>query len=309
MKSVQKFKNLLDNKRPNALSTALGKQLRAVNPILNLDDESSTALKRPQSVDIHDRRLVETALVAEGVHHNMEPQDSVLPPLSNKMDSSTTVLSPTSSQSTSQENIPHPKPHHPGTNSVPTSPQRQDSGEKGHAHDPLDGEPLFLGIGSGGTDDDGSLEVPLDNMVAESPTAAEFSIYDTAYQQEVERIRASQGHTATVYLTRRVDSKKEYKADENMIDAPTDKQVMGQPHEGWKGVLDKAREKQVEVVKQVEEKSGSGTGAAVGIGSGIGAKFHDIAAQAVENTRGLATKGGDLFGTFVGRMGEKKGAE
>jgi len=308
MKSVQKFKNLLDNKRPNAILTALGKHVRTVNPNLNMPEESSTHLQRPQSVDIHDRRLVETALVTEGVHHDMEPQNDVRPPLSNKMEASAAILSAPSSQSTSQESISNPKSHQIGTESLPTSPRRQDSGEKGHAHDPLDGEPLFLGIGSGGIDDDGSLEVPLDNMVAESPTAAEFSIYDTAYQQEVERIRASQGHTATVYLTRRVDNKKEYKADENMIDAPTNKEVAGQPHEGWKGVLDKAREKHEEVVKQVEEKSG-GTGATAGLGSGFGTKFNEIAAQAVENTRGLATKGGDLFGTFVGRMGEKKSAE
>jgi len=104
----------------------------------------------------------------------------------------------------------------------------------------MDEEPHFLGIGTGGD----SLSPPLDEAVAESPTAAEYSIYDTAYQEEVERIRAAQGEEATIYLTRRVDSNKERKADENIVEVPGDEGVQrkGWPHEEFKNVPDEARE-------------------------------------------------------------------
>jgi [calcium/calmodulin-dependent protein kinase] kinase len=146
----------------------------------------------------------------------------------------------------------------------------ESSGEKGHAHDPLEEPPLFLGIGSGADD---SFEPPQD-MVAESPTAAEFSIYDTAYQEEVERIRAAQGHSATVYLTRRVDGKKEYKADANMVEPPKQADVEGGVHEGFKGLLDRAREKQNK--PQGDDKVGESNRA-----------FAEVTHQALENTKAL----------------------
>lgn len=294
MKSVQKFKNLLEKKRPEALSGALGVGVRKLHPSLSLDGETEPELHKSRSMDIHDRRTIETALAAEGVHHDIQTPESVLRPSTNKIDSSVFIVD--GPKSNSQSSISRPDPKKISVESIPHSPRRGESGEKGHAHNPLDEEPLFLGVGTGGWDDN-SLEPPPRDIVAESPTAAEFSIYDTAYQQEVERIRANQGHSATVYLTRRVDNKKEYKADENMIDAPTQGEVEGMPHEGWKGLLDKARDNQDHIVqpnKSVEKKTSMSN------------NFSSVAAQAVENTKIIATKGSGLMASIVGKIGNSK---
>ncbi len=52
-------------------------------------------------------------------------------------------------------------------------------GEKGHAHDPTDAEPLLLGIGLGGRDDFNRHETPAE-IVSDSPTAVDFNVYDKA---------------------------------------------------------------------------------------------------------------------------------
>jgi [calcium/calmodulin-dependent protein kinase] kinase len=270
MKAVQKFMSLLDKKRPAALSGVLGKGIRTLHP-LSIDGHSEPTLHKSKSSDLDDRRIVEAALAAEGVHRDM----------TSRIDDSMIVDEP-------QEEHAHHKGHKLSEDELPPPHavlRSESSGEKGHAHDPLDEEPLFLGIGTGGGDE--SLDVPQEEIVAESPTAAEFSIYELAYQKEVERIRAAQGYTATVYLTRRVDGKKEYKADENMIDAPNAAQVEGSmPHKGFKGLLDEAREKS----SQPEVKN-------------AGSKFSDIAAKAIENTR---AKGGAAFESVLAKAREKR---
>ena len=293
MKAVQKFRALIDQKRPTILSTALGKGIRTLHPSENMDGQSEPALRKSRSSDLDERRRVETALASEGVHHDILPQDNNLHRgMGSRMDSSVTMVdAPGDSPEHHQDYIisagelsGHPEVH------------RQESGEKGHAHDPLNEVPLFLGIGTGGNN---SLDAPLKDIVAESPTAAEFSIYDTAYQQEVDRIRAAQGKSATVYLTRRVDSKKEYKEDENMVDAPSAAEVKSSlPHQGFKGLLDKAREKGAEPAVAAEEQLGA---------SSVG--FAAIAAQALENTRALgkevSDKGGDVLGNVWQKATEK----
>jgi len=90
-------------------------------------------------------------------------------------------------------------------------PKKASLGGQGQARDPMDEEPPWLGIGAGEDENQRSPDI---EIVAESPTAAEFNIYDTAYQNVVERIRRAQGQDAKVYLTRRVDTKAEHKADE-----------------------------------------------------------------------------------------------
>lgn len=209
MKAVKKFKALIHKKRPEAFAGTLGKGIRTIHSSGGVVT-SEPALHKSRSVDIHDRRTVEAALAAEGIHHGGRHSDPVDPSVT-MIDAHSQVvqdqeLSHQKGQKASSgefQDLEHPDWHW------------ESSGDKGHAHDPLAEEHLFLGIGTGGYDD--TLEIPQNEIVAESPTAAEFSIYDLAYQQEVERIRASQGHHATVYLTRRVDGKKEYKADENMV--------------------------------------------------------------------------------------------
>lgn len=93
-----------------------------------------------------------------------------------------------------------------------------------HAPEDTDFEPLFLGVGSGtlpapnvpnDPEKDTGPTPPYTDAIAESPSAAEFNIYDKAYKEEVDRIRAAQGHETTVYLTRRVDAKSEHKRAED----------------------------------------------------------------------------------------------
>ncbi|KAG0648518.1 kinase C [Hyphodiscus hymeniophilus] len=296
MKAVKKFKGLIDQTRPAAFSGALGKGIRTLHTSHGSDSTSEPTLHRSRSVDIHDRRIVETALTTEGVHHDIDASEGEGPrsSMTNRMDSTVTVI-----HSQGSEDHSHHKGKKASSEYLSNRSQRHSnsSHEKGHAHDPLGEAPLFLGIGSGGDD---SLDVPQQDLVAESPTAAEFNIYDTAYQDEVERIRSSQGHKATVYLTRRVDSKKEYKADENMINAPKQSEIEGRPAEGFKGLLDRAREAHQELPLAKDNVGGTGH------------TFSDIAAKAVENTKAMGKdigdRGGDALG-IVTRMAMEKRTE
>jgi hypothetical protein len=98
-----------------------------------------------------------------------------------------------------------------------------EAGRKGHARDPL-ADQLYLYIGpstfsgaSGNADSrtsfgpSGEEEDVL--IVSESPGAADIDIYETAYLEEIERIRqrikdeGMNEEEATVYLTRRVDAR------------------------------------------------------------------------------------------------------
>lgn len=104
-------------------------------------------------------------------------------------------------------------------------------GEKGHAHEPTDHSPRLLGIGLGGRDEFNHEETPAD-IVSDSPTGIDFNIYDTAFEAEIERIRAEnrqRGPDATgagagtrppkktTYLTRFVNEKEKYFGDDSMI--------------------------------------------------------------------------------------------
>ncbi|KAE8446121.1 hypothetical protein EG329_012492 [Mollisiaceae sp. DMI_Dod_QoI] len=299
MKAVQKFKNKLDAKRPAALSGVIGQGVRTLTTT-NLDGPSDPGFQRSKSADLEERRPVEAVLAAEGVHRDLNPPDAKqLRPMVKVVDSTSSIVvsehtSPFSSPK--KQSIDNASTPHPRVSEV----HRQESGEKGHAHDPLDEEPLFLGIGTGGDD---TLSAPSQEVIAESPTAASFNIYDTAYQEEVDRIRAAQGHQATVYLTRRVDKRTEYKADENMLDAPNAAEVKNSlPHQGFKGFLDKAREKSEEGHENAEvfikEKLGLMAG---------GNRFADIASKAVENTklmgRQFQDKSADTIDGFLGKGG------
>ena len=256
-----------------------------------MDGQADPPLHKSRSVDLYDRRNVEAALAAEGVHHDVKPPNAdSLRPIGSRLDSSVTMIDFPIGDSEGQP-APHHKPERISSDDFPVSNHpsllhHESSGDKGHAHDPLDEEPLFLGIGLGGQD---LLEAPPQDVIAESPTAAEFSIYDTAYQNEVDRIREAQGHRATVYLTRRVDSKKEYKADENMIEAPKASEIEGMPHQGFKGLLDRAREKGEKHDHPPHMTAASGA-------------FSDVAAKAVETTRTMGKDFGDKGGVMLGNV-------
>ncbi|PYI10053.1 calcium/calmodulin dependent protein kinase [Aspergillus sclerotiicarbonarius CBS 121057] len=134
-----------------------------------------------------------------------------------------------------------PSPFVPLSRASSVTTKRSVEGTRGHARDPLEEEFPFLYIGpstytgsSEGTkedfDADPIFEEP-DTMisaepaemdtdlsypiVSESPGAAEFDIYETAYRQEIERIRTRtlprQGTIPKMYLTRRVEGRDDVK--------------------------------------------------------------------------------------------------
>ncbi|RHZ61063.1 putative calcium/calmodulin dependent protein kinase [Aspergillus thermomutatus] len=134
-----------------------------------------------------------------------------------------------------------PSPQIPLSRASSATTKRSVEGTRGHARDPLEEEFPYLFIGPStytGSDleeghdtdmernrdqsdtllSDEPLETSLAGnaaipIVSESPGAAEFDIYETAYRQEIDRIRkrtlARQGTLPKVYLTRRVEGKDE----------------------------------------------------------------------------------------------------
>jgi [calcium/calmodulin-dependent protein kinase] kinase len=132
---------------------------------------------------------------------------------------------------------PHsPSPGIPLSRASSATTKRSMEGTRGHARDPLEEEYPFLYIGpstytgSASAEADAStstMDVIYDEpdtlasddspdmetvpIVSESPGAADFDIYETAYREEIERIRTRslprQGTLPKMYLTRRVDGK------------------------------------------------------------------------------------------------------
>jgi [calcium/calmodulin-dependent protein kinase] kinase len=125
----------------------------------------------------------------------------------------------------------------PSRDDTPSTNRSISEGTRGHARSPLEEEHPYLFIGpstfSGESagDGDGSLpcqsgpHTPADGMlspmdpnavpiISESPGASEIDIYETAYREEIERIKkrslARRDTGTTVYLTRRVESRRKH---------------------------------------------------------------------------------------------------
>ena len=224
MKAVKKFKQVIAKKRPPRMEGILGRDARFVQPPLSMDASEKRSLHKSRSVDTHDRRNLEQALVTEGVHRELNAELGVSPP--NRSDAAVAFIPSTPPKtkadhaSNSSDHDPsnptspkrnldaNPRDHRPPTSAQTWPPGREY--HKGHAHNPLEDQ-LYVGVGAGSDFD------PDPPVVSESPPAADIDIYETAYHEQVERIRARQGRAATLFLTRRVDMKPEYKEDENMI--------------------------------------------------------------------------------------------
>lgn len=208
MKAVKRFKNSIAHRRPPHMDGILGAESRMVQPPMSmlLKPEKTPTSHKTRSLDFDDRNPIEKILVTEGVHRDINLDSFNEKPPPEKMDSAVSfsaeqTLSPTDPKSpTHSSHIPLPNPQstldHPG---------------KGHAHNPLS-DHLFLAIGPSG-----SGAPPDPPAVSESPGAVDINIYETAYQNEVERIREKQGRAATLYLTRRVEGKREFVGDEGLI--------------------------------------------------------------------------------------------
>ncbi len=92
---------------------------------------------------------------------------------------------------------------------------------KGHAKDIGDQEPLYLGIGTSSRhafylDDDAST----DDVVADSPSAVDYNIYDRAYEQAIQD--KLDEHPASrrpiMYLTKFVKETERFKSFENIVE-------------------------------------------------------------------------------------------
>lgn len=214
MKAVKAFKRLLERRRPGRMSGILGRETRLVQPPKSMlrDKEQATHMRTTRSVDTSDRKPVERVLAAEGIHRDPEAslsetgRSSVAEPSTptspNDQKSPQNLKSPTGPSPKSQIPV-QPKDHRP-------KPSTTDDHGKGHAHDPLE-DHLFLAVGPCGSD-----EPPDPPAVSESPAAAETNIYETAYSEEIERIRSQSGTGTTLYLTRRVEKQEEFRDDENL---------------------------------------------------------------------------------------------
>jgi [calcium/calmodulin-dependent protein kinase] kinase len=193
-------------------------------------------LRKSKSQDTDNRRPVESALATEGVHHEIRiDEHSRKTP--GKMDS-TAYVKPSfrselmgrrqkskgpATSTPSSPGVPDvpdttvvhesmsfrpPQPSHSNTlpglvsSSGPTTPIG-----KGHAHNPLE-DTLFLNIGTG----EEALPQPEEGcIVSESPSNVDINVYETAYEEEVQRIVAARKDNyrrPTLYLTRRVDDVK-----------------------------------------------------------------------------------------------------
>ncbi|KAL8863394.1 MAG: hypothetical protein Q9178_000075 [Gyalolechia marmorata] len=255
MKAVKAFKRVLERKRPGRMSEILGRDTRLVQPPLSmLRDEKPTLRGRPaRSVDTADRKPLESVLVAEGIHRDIDlsnfekafsdKQNAVIAPspdnkspqASSRHESLGSPTSPTPKRKLNAQ----PKEHR-------AKPSTTDDHGKGHAHDPLQ-DHLFLAVGPYGSD-----EPPDPPAVSESPAAAETNIYETAYSEEIERIRSKSGTGTTIYLTRRVEEKKQFQEDKNLVGR--DKDGDDPPKGGLGAVLGmvKRKEKQKEDAEKAD---------------------------------------------------------
>ena len=227
MKAVKRFKNAIAHGRPPGLDAILGNDTRIVQPPLSISkSEKPPLLHKTRSMDTHDRKQIETALVAEGVHRDVDVdtyqgrtedrEDSAIafapapdPSTRRSQIDRSEKLDPSSPTNAKRNLDANPKAHRPPH--AATFPQPSHRHGKGQAHDPLS-DHLYLNLGPGE-----SSRPPTPPAVSESPPAAETDIYEAAYRKEVDRIRATQGRSATLFLTRRVEKMEDYVKDQSLI--------------------------------------------------------------------------------------------
>ncbi|KAG5985622.1 hypothetical protein E4U43_005968 [Claviceps pusilla] len=96
----------------------------------------------------------------------------------------------------------------------------EDNADKlhGHAHGlPADQGPLFLGIGTGARDAFARDEAT-PNVVADSPTAVDYNVYDRAYEEAIRRrMEAKPSKRPTMYLTKFVKETDYFQKMENLV--------------------------------------------------------------------------------------------
>ena len=243
MKAVKRFKSIISHKRPAGLDTILGKGTRIVQPPLSIGrSEKLPVVHKSRSQDTFDRNPLEQALVAEGIHRGIAVGD-IEKSVPNQADTAVTYSSKKRSSNDDPTENPSkpgnskrtlnasPKDHRPPAHAA-TAPIPGDHHGKGQAHNPLS-DHLYLALGPGGDS-----APPSPPAVSESPPAAEMDIYETAYHNELERIRAKQGRSATLFLTRRVEEQERFKNDDFLIKGGSEG---SKPTSGFAKVLEQTR--------------------------------------------------------------------
>ncbi|BDD61435.1 hypothetical protein MPDQ_001169 [Monascus purpureus] len=245
MKAVKQFKRLLGpDKADPPMQSILGQDYEAhfVQPPLEMEPEESfaaigaSAFNKSQSLNMYNREHPERDFVLSGYHdQHLKEQDEDQPP---GPDSVPTRQDSDNRQNFGASSSSSPKAPLSRASSAATK-HSVEGGTRGHARDPLEEEHLYLFIGPStftgtfseaidSTPDgvfeepdsweDGTLQTPgpglsVDHtpIVSESPGAADFDIYETAYKEQIENIRkrrlTRRETGGKLYLTRRVENK------------------------------------------------------------------------------------------------------
>ena len=202
MKAAKRFKSLIERNRPRIMDSILGQASRIVKPPLSMmktDHRLNDVSAQRKSATDRDLETAKVALRDQGDSKSAE-LISKLDKLPSRIKSA--VVSPT-------DNSPElPESPHKLRKVQTDPPDAEIHAERarGHAHNPLEDE-IYLNIGRGPIQGDAGSDPPDHQVVCESPPAADLNLFEKAYENEVDTIYSTRGHSATVYLTRRVEKK------------------------------------------------------------------------------------------------------
>lgn len=200
MKAANRFKSLIKSKRSGLFQSFLGSASNIVHPPSAMERSGSTS-KDHSASDVSKDDLQKTRhVMKEELGDDTDGLANVLSHLPDKIRKADNASSYQESQMFSPRSL----------RKVHTEPIHRSSQTKGHAHDPLE-DVLFLNIGQGPDVE----QCSDDFAVCESPPPADhMNVYQSAYEEEVNKIKQRQGKAATIYLTRRIDKKWAEKIDQ-----------------------------------------------------------------------------------------------
>ena len=249
------------------MSSILGEDSEIVQPPQSMEAAAPKQARpplphQPRSVDLDNRKPVEGVLVAEGVHRELsftdEESTTDKPATFGVSMTKTPTWSPQKSEAKQSHNPVSSDTsvdEHPRTNRIvhaATFPQAVHHHHgKGQAHNPLE-DHLYLNLGPGS-----SSRPPSPPAVSESPPTADIDIYETAYRNEVEQIRAAQGRSATLFLTRRVDKLESTLKEHGLI---SHEASISKPYSGLTKLIDAARVSAAKATEATQSEHGPGQG-------------------------------------------------
>lgn len=307
VRAVKRFKQLLFRKRPEAIEGILGSGSRIVQPPLQM---RPSVKRKSKSQDTDNRRAIEAALTTEGIHHVIKIDDNdrrvpqtidetvfeehaSRPPFVTTPNSKATATTSTMASdplpntdakvvhesASYRPTISQPIPIHSfSSSSTPSTPIG-----KGHAHDPLE-DHLFLNIGTG---EDAPPQSEDNMIVSESPSNVDMDVYETAYQEEVQRIlkqkegqEGQEGRRPTLYLTRRVEYVKSIRENDNIFNAG---KAVGSEIKDDLKTLAKRAKKNVESRGELQKLEGKDSKLSRGLKSIL--EFKDLVDEAREIVR------------------------